>query len=137
MRSANSRMNVLCGCEARRGTVLQRGGRVESTRAITLAWLAKNTDSDVVRCVVSGNASAGRTLAETEVKRKYLGLGRPTRCRETMASTRERMISAPPARGIKSLSKYFLSADRPYLRARSERRWEWSIAIVRFSQERT
>jgi hypothetical protein len=81
----------LCGREARHGTVLRRGAEVEST--IALAWLADarrivvagteeapepaavrtrhEKDGDVVRCVVSGNASAGRTSAETEVKRKY------------------------------------------------------------------
>jgi hypothetical protein len=45
-----------------------------------------------VRCVVSGNASAGRTSAETEVKGKYSGLGRPAR--EVWCDNRrtERMI---------------------------------------------
>ena len=48
------------------------------------------TDGDVVRCVVSGNASAGRTSAETEVKGKYSGLGRPARrCRVTVAQDNE------------------------------------------------
>ena len=40
----------LYGCEARRGTVLQRGSQVEST--IALAWLARNLDTR--RIVVAG-----------------------------------------------------------------------------------
>ena len=83
------------------------------------------TDDDVVRCVASGNASVGRTSAETEVKGKYSGLGKPARrCQSYDQSTREQMICAPPAKGIKSSLKYFwrpLSGDTPYLRARSER----------------
>ena len=43
-----------CGCEARRGTVLQRGGEVES--AIALAWFARNLDAR--RIVAAGTKEA-------------------------------------------------------------------------------
>jgi hypothetical protein len=45
------------------------------------------TDDDVVRCVASGNASVGRTSAETEVKGKYSGLGKPARRRRMTMTT--------------------------------------------------
>jgi hypothetical protein len=44
----------LCGCEARHGTVLQRGAEVESI--IALAWLARNLDAR--RIVVAGTKEA-------------------------------------------------------------------------------
>ena len=44
----------LCGCETHRGTVLQRGGEVEST--IALGWLARNLDGR--RIVVAGTEEA-------------------------------------------------------------------------------
>ena len=72
-------------------------------------------DSDVVRCVVSGNASAGSTSGETEVKGKYSGLG----CWAGLQG------------GVVTIAH----GDRSYLCVRSERWWEWSIAFVRFSQE--
>jgi hypothetical protein len=56
-------------------------------------------DSDVVRCVVSANASAGSTSGETEVKGKYSGLGRPARrCRDN--STRGQIISVRKVRKV-------------------------------------
>jgi hypothetical protein len=113
-----------------------------------LAWLTRNLDACGI--IVAGTEEApepakrgrgqgrrrrgplrgkwervyGEDLGRDRGEGEILGTGQA--CKEVSRdnNTQERMINAPPAKGIKSLLKYFwrpFSGDRPYLRARSER----------------
>lgn len=131
MRSVNSRMNVCisawpvagpyCSAVARlRPPSPWRGSRGIWTR-VELSFPEPKmrqsqpsgedeTDGEVVCCVVSGNASGGRMSAETEVKGKYSGLGRPARrCRVriTQDTTNDKRTTG---KGNQVFVKVFLEA---------------------------